>query len=253
MKSLKKQYKDTFDNIKLDDKKINENLYKIIRNDNKKKIVKNFNYVLVNSILIALLIIISMTSVVAYIDDIERFKVKENKKIEYTFPTLEKKFNDNVLKNNEKISLTEFVEKTDIKLLKPKDKTINLNILFDENEDDDRISTWYEFDDSGWYLTNKYYIFAFRAYLNFDGEYDSAYECINDDCAGSIKKLLLDGKTEVLINTRFISDIEVKFFFDDVLYTFNYHEYRLEDKLKSDETRKQVFDNILDFIKNLEY
>ena len=252
MKSLKEQYKDTFNNIQLDDKKINENLYKIIRKEDKRKKVKKLNFALVNSIAIVLIILISAINVVAHIDDIERFIVKDGKKIEYTVPTLEKKFNTDVFQDNQIIKLKEFSKITGIRLLKPKNSTIDLKILLSKNTNN-RFATWYEFDGSGFYSKDNFYVFAFRAYLNFDGKRDSTYECMNDDCAGSIKKLLLDGKTEVLIDTRSGSGVIVKFFFDNVLYTFHYHEYRLEDKIKSDETSKQVYDNVLEFISSLEY
>ena len=251
MKNLKKQYKDTFDNIKLDDKKINENLYKIIRKDNRKKTTKRLSLAIVNSIAIVFILIISVVNVVAHIDDIEKFIIKDNKKIEYQLPTLEKTFNIDMFYDNQTISLKDFTEKTGIKLLKPKGSTIDLKIWISEKSNN--LTTWYEFDKSGFYSKDNFYVFAFRAYLNFDGTSDSIYECMNDDCAGSIKKLLLDGKTEVLIDTRSGSGVIVRFFFDNVLYAFHYHEYRLQDKIKSDETSKQVYDNVLDFISSLEY
>lgn len=253
MKSLKEQYKDTFNNIQLDDKKINENLYKIIRKDNKKRTAKRFNYALVNSIVIVFILIISVVNVVAHVDDIEKYFVnRDSKKIEVTFNKSNKMFDDNTFEDREKIDINSFQNKSKIKLLKPKNSNIDLTLWVSKNNGEVKnIFAWYEFDNSGWYFTDKYNIFAFRAYVSFEDDYIGEYECDEDDCVKNSKKLLLNNKNEILVFRDNSNSCEVKFMYENVYYTFNYSEYKFSQKMKNKETQKVIYDNILDFVDSM--
>lgn len=252
MKSLKEQYKDTFDNIRIDNNIVNNNLYKIITKEKNKRFIIGNKKKLFNSLFVILLITASLVGVTAYVGQGDMFKV-DNTKIKVTTFKTEKNFSDDTFYDNERISMRDFEEKAKVKLLKTNKEGIDLKLFVNKKDNYiNSIYAWYEFDNNGWYSESNYNIFAFRAYLKFNDS-DIEFDCIYDNCQKNIDKLQLNDGTEVLIMTDDSLSCIVKFVRNNVYYTFNYNEFRLMDKLSKPDSKKQVYNNLLDFIEKLNY
>ena len=259
MKEINKKYKDTFNNIKLDDKKINNNMYKILNKKNKNKIVLLLRYAVV--LLIALVITISGSAYVianktnnkiedlsddtkmkfVFHDEIIDKIITENQitKKDYEIEEAEEFFGHKVLRLNDgqEYYLEPILQK------KSSDNKIDLIKLFYRNKKNEIIYN----------KPRKYSVQFVWVYFNYDGKNHGI------ESEGMIKKkersdiYVVNSTNKDLEATVFhYSDTnysEVYFVYDGLTYHVSFRTY--SDDVTHEESTKYTLDCIQDALDNI--
>lgn len=249
MKSLKKQYKDTFNNIKLDDKKINENLYKIIRT----KHVKSYKKAFLSLFVMVLLIFTAGTIAYAINHNLESFEDKSDDRrsvFEYKQGKYEKVYNIVKIEETKKYTINDYENNTGIKLLKNKLVTeVEQTNHYNNAKELSGISIMYYSDSKNYLSTEDYNIIFFTASMNFDREKVEKIECGKNK---DIIHFISDKKFETIILFDGRSN-NVIFAYDNILYSFIYSSNKIHTDNITTEEKTKIINDIKEFVNSLNY